>query len=306
MNIPTLTQSPVIFNSEDHTYQLGDKLLKGITSSLLVRAFPDAYAKPPGYTDDEWQEVLNNAAAKGSNMHEVIELYDELGVTTDLPELQSYIALKKEKGLEVIATEYVVSDEQNYATAIDKVMLTPEGDIIIVDLKRTYKIYTEKVALQQSICKRFFERQNPGLKVKGIYVLWLRDDKCQFKELQVWDDKALDELIDNDLHDTPFTLQKTYGDLPARVYDVQQYLRNLEEEVKQKTEELKNIKEGLCAMMIEKGVKQFSTDVLQMTTVTPKDKETFDTKKFAEEHPDLYAKYIKTSKSKPSIRITYK
>ena len=121
MELPVLKQSPVRFESETHRYYLGEKELQGVTSTLVHRAFPDTYRKPDNYTEEQWQEILANAAAKGSNMHETIELYDELGVTSDLPELQSYIRIKQEQGLTVLATEYVVSDEKHYATAIDKI-----------------------------------------------------------------------------------------------------------------------------------------------------------------------------------------
>ena len=301
-----LKRSPVRFVSEDHTYWLGDKELNGITSTLIKRAYPDTYKKPDRYTQEEWDAILANAAAKGSNMHETIELYDELGVMSELPELQSYIRVKEENGLEVLATEYVVSDEEHYATAIDKVMMTPNGDIILVDFKRTYDLHLENVTLQQSICKRWFEKLNPELEVTDIYVLWMRDDQWRFENLVPWADEILDELIEADLNDKPFEIEKAYGNLPAKVYDVQVYLRSLEQEVKAKTEELKTIKDGLAEMMLAQGIKRFTTDILQMTTVTPKPRETFDAKAFAADHPDLYKQYIKKSEVKPSVRITYK
>ena len=301
-----LVQSPVRFDSESHTYWLGEKELKGITQTLVHRAFPDTYKKPEGYSEEEWEEVLNNAATKGTQMHQTIELYDELGVTSDLPELQSYIRIKEENKLTVLATEYLVSDEENFATAIDKVMMTPEGEIIIIDFKRTSVKHYDNVALQLSICKRFFEKQNPNLKVAGCYLMWLRDEKSEFKRMSVWADEMLDELIEAELHDKEFDIMQTYGNLPQKVADVQDYLRQLEEEVKTKSEELKQIKDGLCQMMLERGIKSFSTDKMKMTTVTPKPRETFDTKAFQMTHPDLYKSFIKVGESKPSVRITYK
>lgn len=302
-----LRQSPVIFDSETHTYLLDGVILQGITSTLVKRAFPDTYKKPAGYTDEEWEEVLNNAAAKGSNMHETIELYDELGVTSDLPELQSYIRIKEENKLKVLATEYVVSDEKNYATAIDKVLLTPDDEIIIVDFKRTSTKHYDNVALQLSICKRFFEMQNPDLKVAGCYLMWLRDKKSEFKKMPVWSDEQLDELIKADLANESFEVEKTYGNLPQRVAEVEDYLFQLESDVKEKTEELKRIKDGLCQMMLERGIKSFETDRIKMTTVTPKPREGFDSKSFQTDHPDLYQQYVKVGgESKPSVRITYK
>jgi len=306
MEIPVLNQSPVTFRSEDHTYWLGKKELQGITSTLIRRAFPDTYKRPERYTEEEWQEVLANAAAKGSNVHETIELHDELGIVSDLPELQSYIRIKQENKLSVVATEYVVSDEKHYATAVDKVMMRPDGGIILVDFKRTSSKHYENVALQLSICKRFFEMQNPDLKVSGCFLMWLRDEKSEFTQLPVWADEMLDNLIEADINDQSFDVTTTYGDLPQKVYDVQTYLYELEELVKTKTEELKRIKDGLCQLMLERNIKSFTTPVLKMTTVTPKPRETFDAKTFAAEHPDLYKQYVKKGEVKASVRITYK
>ena len=301
-----LKKSPVRFVSEGHKYFLGEKELPGITSTLIKKAYPDTYKKPDRYSQEEWDAILANAADKGSNMHETIELYDELGMWSDLPELQSYIHVKEEYNLSVVATEYVVSDEEHYATAIDKVMMTQDGGIILVDFKRTSDLHIENVTLQQSICKRWFEKLNPDIKVSGIYVLWMRDDNWKFQQLVPWADELLDALIDADINGKAFDVEIAYGNLPAMVYDVQVYLRDLEAEVKAKSAELKAIKDGLCNIALEHGVKKFTTEVMQMTTVTPKPRETFDAKAFAEDHPDLYKQYIRKSEVKPSIRITYK
>lgn len=301
-----LKKSPVRFVSEGHKYFLGEKELPGITSTLIKKAYPDTYKKPDRYSQEQWDAILANAADKGSNMHETIELYDELGMWSDLPELQSYIHVKEEYNLSVVATEYVVSDEEHYATAIDKVMMTQDGGIILVDFKRTSDLHVDNVTLQQSICKRWFEKLNPDVKVAGIYVLWMRDDNWKFQQLVPWADELLDALIDADINGKAFDVEIAYGKLPAMVYDVQVYLRDLEAEVKAKSAELKAIKDGLCNIALEHGVKQFTTEVMQMTTVTPKPRETFDAKAFAEDHPDLYKQYIRKSEVKPSIRITYK
>jgi hypothetical protein len=125
-------------------------------------------------------------------------------------------------------------------------------------------------------------------------------------ELPVVADEVLDDLFKADAEDKPFEISKTYGDLPAKVYDVQQYLYDLEMEVKAKTEELKRIKEGLCSMMVERNIVSFSTPILKLTRVTPKPRESFDTKRFAQEHPELYKEYVKIGNVTPSIRITYK
>jgi len=304
MERPILQQSPVTFRSDDHTYWLGDKELKGVTSTLVNRAYPDTYKKPDIYTDEQWEEVLANAAAKGSNMHETIELHDELGVVSDLPELQSYIRIKQENGLTVLATEYVVSDESHYATAVDKVMMKPDGSIILVDFKRTYQLHIDNVTVQQSICKRFFEKQNPGLKVAGIYVMWLRDDKSRFEELTPWADEALDALIDADIKGEDFDIAKTYGDLPMQFASVENEVARLEKQVKELQERQKTLKEGLYSLMEEAGVKSWTGSKVRLTRVLPTKKTTFDSKGFKEKHPDLFKEFSKETVSAGSLRIT--
>ena len=304
MTIPTLAKSPVEFFPEEHKYLLNGEELKGVTSTLVKRVFP--LKTPDWMTEEEWQLRLNNAAERGSKVHEIIERYENDFDMCDAPELYGYLEERDSHGLTHVASEYLVSDEKHYASKIDHVFVDQYGGIVIVDIKTNYTPPYEKTALQLSIYKWLFELQNPKLKVSKCAMIWLREDKHEYKELTPWASEMVDELVQADINDLPFDIQKTYGDLPAKVFDVQVYLRKLEEDVKQKTEELKTIKEGLCRMMLDKGIKTFSTDVMQMTTVTPKPRETFDSKSFAKDYPDLFKEYVKTSEVKPSVRITYK
>lgn len=304
MEIPVLNQSPVRFESATHQYWLGKKELKGVTSTLVHRAYPDTYKKPDYYSDEDWQAILDNAAAKGSNMHETIELYDELGAMSDLPELQSYIRIKNENNLTVLATEYVVSDEKNYATAVDKVLMQPDGGIILVDFKRTYQLHIENVTLQQSICKRFFEKQNPHLKVAGIYVLWLRDEKSRFEKLTPWADEALDLLIEADKEDRPFDIQAIYGGLPATFAQVEAEVARIEVEVKKMQDKQKLLREGLYKLMEDANVKSWSGSMVKLTRVLPTESESFDAKTFKAEQPDLYKQYLVKTKRAGSLKVT--
>lgn len=299
MTFPELYKSPVVFDAEHHTYHLGDKELKGVTSTLVHRAFPKTY-------EGISPEVLANAAARGTMVHKAIQAYEDDFTLDGSLELQSYVAIKETYGLTHLASEYLVSDETHYASSIDHVFLDSNGNIILADIKTTYEPHYENVALQLSIYKRLFEMQNPNLKVGAVALIWLRGEKSEYKVLPVWADEALDLLIEADCKDEEFDIAKTYGDLPQKVYDVQQYLAMLEADVKKKTEELNTIKDGLCKLMLDKGIKRFTTPVMQLTTVTPAPKQTFDSKKFKDDYPELYNKYIKTSEVKPSIRITFK
>ena len=304
MEIPILKESGVVFNENDHTYFLGDKQLKGITSTLVHRVFPHDY-------DGVSQEKLDERAEYGHKVHDMIEFCVTNGLDSDMAEWQMFKQIVDEHRLSIIHCEYIVTDFEHYASPIDLVMQDADGRIVLVDLKTNYSPPVAKGTVQLSWYKRQFERMNPESKVHECAVLWVRDDVKRghlsgYYPITPWADEALDLLIDSDQKDLPFDIAQTYGDLPAKVYNVQQYLANLEAEVKAKTEELKQIKDGLCQIMLEKGIKKFTTNVLQMSTVTPKPRETFDSKAFAADHPDLYKQYMKTGEVKPSVRITYK
>ena len=294
-----LVESGVVFDAASHTYHLGDKELFGITQTLVNRAFPNTYAGIP-------EDVLLKAAERGTNIHETIQFCEENGFTGQTPEWVSYAKMKADHDLHYITHEYIVTDRERYASAIDLVMQDSKGSIILCDIKTTSVRHYENVTLQLSIYKRFFEAQNPHLKVDKLALVWLRGTESEYKELTPWADEILDQLFQADKANEAFDIQTTYGDLPQRVYDVQQYLFNLEKEVKAKSDELKKIKDGLCEIMLERGIKSFTTPIMSLTSVTPKPRKSFDSEAFKFEYPELFEKFQKESPVKPSVRITFK
>ena len=135
------------FDEGEHRYFLGEKELQGITGMIKRMLFPQEYS---GVS----QEVLQQAAERGHKIHSQVELYDNLGVGTNIPEVANYARLKGEYGLEWIASEYLVSDNENYATAIDKVYHvkdTPDDIVALGDIKTTYNFNREYVSWRNSL-----------------------------------------------------------------------------------------------------------------------------------------------------------
>ena len=127
-----LNSIPVLFNQEEHTYlntQTG-KMLQGITSTLLHRINPNKYAGIP-------QHILDNAAKRGSKVHEEIELAETIGIEPNSQEGRNYLKLKKDSGLEFLQSEYTVSDLEHYATNIDAIYEVEENIVDIADYKTT-------------------------------------------------------------------------------------------------------------------------------------------------------------------------
>lgn len=74
-------------------------------------------------------------------------------------------------------------------------------------------------------------------------------------------------------------------------------------EIKEKEEELRL---SILAEMENKNLLKLETDDLMITYIAADKRETFDSKKFREDNPDLYDEYVKFSPIKSSIRVKVK
>ena len=292
-----LVESGVIFLEDTHQYFLDGVELQGITQSLIHRAFPDTYANIP-------EEVLMRAAEKGSNIHETIQFCEENGFPGQTPEWLSYAKMKADHHLHYVTHEYIVTDRVKFASAIDLVMVDDEGKIVLCDIKTTSVRHYDNVTLQLSIYKRYFEAQNPGLKVDRIALIWVRGEDSEYRELQPWADEALDYLFECDKLDAPFELAKIYGEMPVKFAEAENEIAALERQAQICNARLDELKKGLYDLMEKNNVKSWTGSRVRLTRILPTTSESFDSKRFKEEQPELYKKYTKTTKKNGSLRMT--
>lgn len=304
----TLIQSPVVFREGDHTYWLGDKQLHGVTSTIIRTAFPGKY-------DGISQAVLDQAAERGHRIHEEIEFHDRFGTMPDSIRLQNYEKLKEKHGLKVIENEYLVSDNETFASSIDIVCVDKDNNVCLVDTKTTYRLYEDSTALQLTMYKRLFELQNPTLKVAKLYALWLpsRDESiAELRELAPADDTYLDSIIKQTLDNLASPApqekqpkQKEDKPLPDRYNELEKqyaYWSDIEDMAKAKVEETK---QAIMALILEAGEKKLSSPRYTMSVIAETTKMTFNTNEFRKTHEDLYNEFLtKKSVTKQSIRIT--
>ncbi len=304
-----LRDSGVTYDPIPHTYSFDGRTLYGITGTLVNRAFPksDAYGSVP-------DSVLAHAAQRGTACHQAVGNIYEVGFASTGYEAVAERAMQllTSEGLCPVHFEYVVTDYDRYASPIDIVCLNEENEICIVDMKFTSKLLYSAVTLQTTVYKRFFRIVNPDMEAKRLYALWIHtNDKLEVLESGIYelvpmDDEFVDELIAADKSDTPFNAEQYYGKLPVAVARVEDYVAQLQAQVKANTDELDKIKEGLCLLMQDNNIKQYDSRRLRLTTVSPKPREHFDIMRFKAEHADLYKDYVTVSLVRPSVRITVK
>lgn len=290
------------FNEDDHRYFRADgKELQGITGILHRRIFKDQYK---GVS----QAVLMNAAERGHFIHSRIELFDNTGLGNDIPEVMAYSRLKELYELEHLASEYLISDDEHYATAIDKVFhgrQKPENEVTLGDIKTTYNLNREYLSWQLSIEAEFFESMNPTMKVTELLGIWVRNDKkrgmiAKVVPVERKPSEVVKELLRCDIEDREFAIDI----LPSYITDNLDKLVFLDEQIKLLTAERDEIKQEIFNAMRENNAKSVDAGIALFTCKEGVEKKTFDSKRFKEEHQKLYEKYVVSTKTKESLQIT--
>lgn len=293
---------------DGHVYHLGELKMRGITSTLVDWAFPDTYiGAPDGY--------LDTAIQRGKRIHSCIEMVSLMGVTPGVPEVQRYIELMDERGLEAIANEYIVTDMTDFASPIDIVAADKEDNIFLIDIKTTSAEYKDKTSLQLNIYKAFFEWQNPHLKVAGLLELWLpkpKDGKEKSKmiDLQMVDNGVIELMLDDyksgKSPDRTLESFKQAVVLPPEYDKALATIAQLERQAQAIKAEQEKMKQSLLVAFRENGYKKFENDDMTITYVPASKRVSVDNRLLKEGYPEVWAACKKESEVKDSIRIKIK
>lgn len=291
-----LVQSQVLFDSTNHTYTLNGKQLSGITSLLDRQLFKDKYSGIP-------EAILRKAAERGTYIHQCCELADE-GFTTDCQEAMNYLNLKSKYNLRMEESEYLVSDNEYYASCIDKVYRYDDNTFYLGDIKTTYKLNKEYVMWQLSIYAYLFEKQNPGAKVASIFAIWLRGDTHQLVELERVPDDKIERLLYCDSHGLQYEVQGET--LPILFNEIEGLIVHVETQLKALTEQKKALTEGAMRAMVQAGIYTWKGEQVSITRKTASTRKSFDKDRFEKDYPGIYENYIKESPVSESLLIKIK
>lgn len=291
-----LNKSQVIFNQEEHTYSLNGVQLSGITGMIERQLFPDKYKDVPKF-------VMDRAAAKGSFVHEVCELVDELGVQHESIQAKNYLRIKEENMMVHEASEYLVSDNEHFASCIDKVYRVDDTTFDIGDIKTTYKLDEEYVSWQLSIYAYFFELQNPGAKVRNLFGIWLRDEKGMLVLVERKPTAMVVELLACEINGTRYNAPARLDTMPAIFSKMESTIADLLTQLDELEQKKKDLQEALMREMVKAGAYSWKGELISITRKKDTIRKSFDKARFEEDHPGLYDKYIKESPVVGSIMI---
>lgn len=287
----------VYFEEITHSYireKTGDFLI-GVTSLMKKHGLSPDYSNIP-------VSILEQAAKRGTAIHKAIENYCN-GVKEPLTE--EVKAFKKLK-LKVIASEYLVSDNETVATSIDHVL----NDYSLIDVKTTSVLHKEPLSWQLSIGAYLFELQNPGLTVPALYGLHIHNKKANLVEVPRKPVEEVRRLIECEKAGEIFISQQ--GSITkidpnlCQIYNLENFIIDIETQAKEAKAKKDLLVSKLYKEMEDRNIKQIDNDLMTITRVLPTSRSGIDSTKLKRDFPEIYAKVLKESIIKGSIRLTLK
>lgn len=291
----------VSFDETSHIYTSeSGKLLSGVTALLGRQLFKDKY-------DGISKGIMEKAAERGNLIHRQIEMFETFGGDNLAPEVGSYKKMKEKNKFETVATEWLVSDNENVASSID-VIFQKGKKLILCDIKTTSKLDMEYLSWQLSIYKYLLLLDNPKAKIGGLVACWLPKEQYGRPKMVEVEEKPTEWV--KDLIETDARGEQWENPEVALIAEREQSLvapQELTQSIAQflaLEKQVKTFKAQLLMLMEERGVKKWECDEFVATYTPPGITQKFDSTSFKKDHPDLYEQYLKESERKASIRTT--
>lgn len=292
----------VFFDAISHSYiNDKDELLIGVTSLLEKHNLAPDLSNIPATR-------LKEAADKGTRVHEYLQSYEAGKMVLPSGLLNEY----KKLGLRFLASEFLVSDNELVASKIDMLYQSGPDSVIIADIKTSEKKNLRYVTWQTSIYKVLFERQNPGIKVSDLYLIWT-DKNCEklkaFERLEPIPESEVEALLDAERKDEIYVdpYQPKSASIVLSDSELQTYVNRISTiaELKEKLKEyeafVKTCDSKILAYMLENNLEIMSVSDGTIKLKKGYQRKTVDTAKLAKDYPQLAAKYEKISEVSPSI-----
>lgn len=169
---------------ETHTYLVDGVIVPSITQIMKIK-FGNKYNNIP-------KEILNNAAKKGTEVHEAIERLCKTGEVTDLKEVKNFMFLQKQYKFEVLENEIPIilfKDDKPIAGGRLDLVLRQNGVVGGADIKRTSNLDKKYLEAQLNLY-RIGYRQCYGVEWEFLKGLHLRENVRRFVDLPINENMA--------------------------------------------------------------------------------------------------------------------
>lgn len=158
----------IVFEKKEHRY-IVDGIEVPSVSAIIKPLTEELYASIP-------VNVLENSKRRGKGVHQAIEDYWLFGVVSEEYKdyVEAFVGFLEERKLKIYRCEYMVTTGR-YAGTVDLILENEYGQLILVDVKTTYKIHHDLLGLQ--LFAYDYALIHEGILVVGYGVLQLREVK---------------------------------------------------------------------------------------------------------------------------------
>ena len=169
---------------DTHEYLIDGVLVPSITQILKIK-FGNKY-------NGVSQKVLNEAAEKGTAVHEAIEQFCKTGATSDLKEVRNFKFLLKQYKFEVLENEVPIilfKDDIPIAAGRLDLVIKLDNKTGGADIKRTATLDKEYLAYQLNLY-RIGYRQCYGVEWEFLKGIHLRENTRKFVDIPINENMA--------------------------------------------------------------------------------------------------------------------
>lgn len=210
-------------------------------------------------------------------------------------------------GLVYRASEYLVSDNRRFASAIDKVYEEGDDAFTLADVKTTYRLNEDYVRWQLSVYAYLFELQNPGARVVRLLALWVRDGRASAFPMERIPSDIVTALLEAEAEGrqfvNPLSMPST---LPEKYRQMEQSIAEIDRQARYWTERKKELMDGIMREMVSAGAYSWEGERIRLTRKKDGIRRSFDQKRLEKDHPDIYAAYVTESPVAGSVTLKIK
>lgn len=254
-------------------------------------------------------EILTAAADEGTARHAELESIAKGGEPT------SIYGVALQEWLEAVDVKFALPEHR--CALVDKFILAGTADIVgatnefhfVGDYKFTSVFHRTAVAWQVNLYDYMMWKSEPQyIRADKFFGFHFKDGKMRIHELAKIPDSEIEKLLEAEANDTQYKAVEltTSGELQKRWENAENALIAIETQYKAAQEQAKALREEMCKLMKEQGVRSFETDHLKLTFVDETERVTVDSKKLQKDFPEAYEACQKKSTVKASVRVTVK
>lgn len=289
----------IIFDSVNHRY-FKDGNEKPSVSNILNWYFNEDLSNIP-------PETLKSAQDRGTDIHLLVDkiLTGEDFETTYSYEYKSFETLKKKHKIKADVIEHIIygfTPNGDYCGTLD---LYDSKSKILYDIKTTYDKHIEKWTAQTNLYRYALEQAKK--QVKAIKIIYLPKETNQNKpeviDLEILPNSKVEEIV------RCYYEQKRPSqlvELKTLSKDSIKQLALAFSTIERIQTEIDTIKQRIKEEMESRGIYNFQCPEFNISIRKNHIQKRFDGKKFKEDFPEIYEKYVKDIEIKSSINIDYK